>query len=151
LIVRVDQSPITRAEDLPRVVARHPPGTKVKVEFRRERATRTVEVNLDEVHDESNPPAVASQPSAPGLTSPKGVGVQLSDVPGRGVVVGRVVAGSAAEGELEPGDVIVEINRTPVTRAADVVARIAATPPGTPILFKVTRQNKTRFIAIERR
>ncbi|MET0592778.1 MAG: Do family serine endopeptidase [Polyangiaceae bacterium] len=152
LILKVDQSAVTRAEDLPRIVARHAPGTKVKVEFRREHANRTLEVNLDEVHDESNPQAAANQPgAAPNANSPKGVGVQLTDVPGRGVVVGRVIAGSPAEGELEPGDVIVEVNRTPVTRATEVVQRIGAVPAGTPILFKVTRQNKTRFVAIERR
>jgi serine protease Do len=152
LILRVDQAPIARAEDLPKVVARHAPGTRVKVEVRRERATRTIEVSLDEVHDESNPPAASNQPGgAPGGATPKGVGVQLTEVPGRGVVVCRVVAGSPADGELEAGDVIVEVNRTPVSRASDVVGRIGATPSGTPILFKVTRQNKTRFVAIERR
>jgi serine protease Do len=150
LILRVDQSAVPRAEDLPRVVARNRPGSKVKVEIRRERATRTVEVSLDEVRDESGPPSPAAPP-APGAAAPHGIGVQLSDVQGQGVVVARVVAGSAADGELAPGDVIVEVNRTPVARAADVVARIAATPAGTPILFKVARQNKTRFVAIERR
>jgi len=150
LIMRVDQSPITRAEDLPRVVARHQPGSKVKVEVRRERVSRTLEVNLDEVRDDSSAPAPAGQP-APGAAAPKGIGVQLSDVPGQGVVVARVVAGSAADGELVAGDVIVEVNRASVARAADVVTRIAAAPAGTPILFKVTRQNKTRFVAIERR
>jgi S1-C subfamily serine protease len=148
--MRVDQVPVTRAEDLPRVVARHQPGSKVKVEFRRERATRTADVNLDEIRDEASAPS-AGGPAAPGAPTPKGIGVQLSDVPGQGVVVGRVLAGSAADGELEPGDVIAEVNRVPVTRAADVVSRIGATPPGTPILFKVTRGNKTRFVAIERR
>jgi serine protease Do len=148
VILRVDQSPVTRAEDLPRVVARNRPGSKVKVEIRRERATRTVEVSLDEVRDEAPAPAT---PTGPGAAAPHGIGVQLSDVPGQGVVVGRVVAGSPADGELAPGDVIVEVNRAPVARAADVVARIGATPTGTPILFKVARQNKTRFVAIERR
>jgi serine protease Do len=150
LILRVDQSPIPRAEDLPRVVARHKPGSKVKVELRRERASRTVEVTLDEVPDESTGRAAGGTPS-PGAAAPKGVGVQLSDVPGQGVVVARVLAGSAADGELEPGDVIIEVNRAAVGRAAEVVSRIAAAPVGTPILFKVTRQNKTRFVAIERR
>jgi serine protease Do len=150
LIMRIDQAPVARAEDLPRIVARHQPGTKVKVEIRRERVTRTIDVSLDEVRDEQGGPSSGSAP-APGAASPKGIGVQLSDVAGQGVVVARVLPGSAADGELEPGDVIVEINRAPVSRAADVVSRIGATPPGTPILLKVTRQNKTRFVAIERR
>ena len=150
LIVRIDQSPVTRAEDLPRIIARHRPGSKVKVEIRRERVSRSLEASLDEVPDESST-AKESAPPVPGAAAPKGIGVQLSDVPGQGVVVARVVAGGAADGELEPGDVIVEINRASVARAADVVTRIAATPAGTPILFKVARQNKTRFVAIERR
>ena len=150
LILRLEQAAVTRAEDLPRIVARHKPGSKVKVEIRRERVARTVEVSLDEIRDESGPPSPAGPPT-PGAAAPQGIGVQLSDVQGQGVVVGRVVQGSPADGELAPGDVIVEVNRAPVARAADVVARIAATPPGTPILFKVARQNKTRFVAIERR
>ena len=114
LIVRVDQSPVARAEDLPRIVARYQPGSKVKVEIRRERVTRTVDVNLDEVRDESNTPASGGQP-APGAAAPKGIGAQLSDVAGQGVVVTRVVSGSAADGELEPR-CHRRINRTPVTR-----------------------------------
>jgi serine protease Do len=155
LIMRIDQAPVPRAEDLPRIIARHQPGAKVKVEIRRERVTRTIEVSLDEVRDEQNAPSSAGPSSGgssgPSGATPKGIGVQVSDVPGQGVVIARVLPGSAADGELEPGDVIVEVNRTSVSRAADVVSRIGATPPGTPILLKVMRQNKTRFVAIERR
>jgi serine protease Do len=153
VIIKIDQTPVTRAEELPRVVARHAPGTKVKVEFRRERATRTAEVQLDEIHDEANDAQSSAKdaPSSPGAPSSKGIGVQLAEVPGQGVVIARVIAGSAADGELEPGDVIVEVNRSRVSRASDVVSRIAQTPPGSPVLLKVTRQNKTRFVAIERR
>jgi serine protease Do len=155
LIMRIDQAPVPRAEDLPRIIARHQPGAKVKVEIRRERVTRTIEVSLDEVRDEQNAPSSAGPssggPSGPSGATPKGIGVQVSDVPGQGVVIARVLPGSAADGELEPGDVIVEVNRTSVSRAADVVSRIGATPPGTPVLLKVMRQNKTRFVAIERR
>jgi serine protease Do len=150
LVMRIDQAPVARAEDLPRIVARHQPGTKVKVEIRRERVTRTIEVSLDEVRDEQGGQSSGNAP-APGAATPKGIGVQLSDVAGQGAVVARVLAGSAADGELEPGDVIVEVNRTAVSNAADVASRIGATPPGTPILLKVTRQKKTRFVAIERR
>ena len=154
LIMRIDQAPVSRAEDLPRIVGRYQPGAKVKVEIRRERVTRTIDVSLDEVRDEQNA-AGSAGPSSGGVgpsgATPKGIGVQLSDVAGQGVVIARVLPGSAADGELEPGDVIVEVNRSAVSRAADVVSRIGATPPGTPVLLKVMRQNKTRFVAIERR
>src|SRR5262249_51769517 len=61
LILKVDQTEIARSEDLPRVVARHAPGSKVKVEFMRERAVRTAEFALDELRDETS----ARSPGAP--------------------------------------------------------------------------------------
>jgi S1-C subfamily serine protease len=65
-------------------------------------------------------------------------------------VVERIVPGGPADGQLEPGDAIVEVNRNPVSRAADVARFIAASPQGRPILLKVKRENVTRFVAIDR-
>jgi serine protease Do len=150
LIMRVGQTAVARSEDLPRVVARHPPGSKVKVEFMRERATRSVEVALDEVREETNA-RPTNPPTGPGSGASNDFGLQLSDVPGQGVVVTRVHPGGPGHGELESGDIVLEVNRTPVTRAADALAQMAATPQGKPALLKIVRNNKTRFIAIERR
>jgi serine protease Do len=149
LIVRVDQVDIARTEDLPRVVARHPPGSKVRVEFVRERASRTVDVTLDELRDEQ-PGRPSVGPGGPGSKAPAGLGVQLSDVPGQGAVVDRVARGGPADGALEPGDVIVEVNHAPVARASDVAQKVAEAPAGKPLLLKIKRDNKTRFVAIER-
>ena len=62
----------------------------------------------------------------------------------------RVLPGGAAEGQLAPGDVIVEVNGAPVQRAEDVVARAKSTPRGSPVLLKIKRDGKTRYVAIER-
>ena len=49
--------------------------------------------------------------------------------------------------QLVPGDVILEVNRTPVRKPEEVVARVKATPPGGPVLFKIRREGKPRFVA----
>jgi S1-C subfamily serine protease len=67
------------------------------------------------------------------------------------VVVEQIVPGSPADGKLEPGDVILEVNRSTVSRATDVAKQVVATPVGKPILLKTRRENVTRFVAIERR
>jgi serine protease Do len=150
LILRIDQTEIGRSEDLPRTVARHAPGSKVKVELMRERAARTVEITLDELREEGGARS-SGAPSVPGSKAPTDFGVQLSDVPGEGAVVTRVLPGGPADGALEHGDVILEVNRVPVARASDVQKQVAAAPAGKPILLKIKREDKTRFVAIERR
>jgi serine protease Do len=150
VIVKVDQTEIVHSAELPRTVAKHAPGSKVKVEYVRERQTRTVDVALDELREEK---AARSENAPPG-SAPKGsaeLGAQVVDVPGQGAVVEHVDPGTPADGKLERGDVIVEVNHVPVSRAADVAKQVAASPAGKPILFKTKRENVTRFVAVERR
>jgi len=64
--------------------------------------------------------------------------------------VGRVLPGSPADGQLVPGDVIIEVNHSAVHRPEDVVARAKSTPNGSPVLFKIKREGKSRYVAIER-
>ena len=142
---------IGRSEELPRVVARHAPGSKVKVEFLRERVTRTAEITLDELREEASGHP-SGGPSGPSSRAPTDFPECSSpDVPGQGAVVTRVLPGGPADGTLEHGDVILEINRVPVTRASDVQKQVAAAPAGKPLLLKIKREDKTRFVAIERR
>jgi serine protease Do len=151
LIVRVDQTDIAHAEELPRLVARNAPGSRVKVEVVRERASRTVEVTLDELKDKDQAEPGSEGPAAPGSKSQSDLGIALSEVPGQGVVVQRVQRGGPADGEIAPGDVLLEINQKPVARAADAARLLAATPAGRPVLLKIKHGAQTRFVAIERR
>jgi serine protease Do len=151
LIVRVDQTEILHSGELPRTVARHAPGSKVKVEYLRERTQRTIEVTLDELREERVGRSEQAPQGSPAKAPPTEFGVSLVDVPGQGVVVDHVLSGGPADGKLEHGDVIVEVNHAPVSRAADVAKHVAASPAGKPVLFKTKRENVTRFVAIERR
>jgi len=147
LITRVNQTEIQRSDELPRVVARHPPGTKVRVDYVRERANRAVDVILAELRD---PESGERSGNAPGPRTTSDLGLELADVAGQGVVVGRVAQGGPADGELEPGDIVLEVNRVAVTRASEVARLVGAAPPTQAVLLKVKRDGQTRFVAIER-
>jgi serine protease Do len=152
VIITLDGTLVPSSEDLPRMVARHAPGSHSKVEISRNGKRQVVDVTLDELKDEI---ARADQQggSGPSATAPQGLGIEIAESPNHKgeVIIGRVAPGSAAEGQLAPGDVIVEVNRAPVRRPEDVVARTRETPQGSPVLFKIKREGKTRFVAIERR
>jgi serine protease Do len=148
VVMSVDGASVTRSEDLPRLVARHAPGTRVQVQVLRDRATRTIDLSLGELKDDES--GERSSSSGPGAKSQSGLGIGVADTRG-GVVVESVVSGGPADGQLESGDVIVEVNGAPIARAADLQARVRGLEAGKPVLLKVKREGKSRFVAIEKR
>ena len=152
VIVSLEGAPVPAADDLPRMVARYSPGTKSKVEILRNGKRENVNVVLDELRDEPSRDASSENKGAPGK-APAGLGIEIGESPNRRgeVVVGNVVSGGSADGQLEVGDVILEVNRAPVRKPEDVVLRAKETPQGGPVLFKIRRDGKTRFVAVERK
>jgi Lon-like protease len=72
--------------------------------------------------------AAADVAAAVGLSA-AGFDVDPTAVTGTGVLVNRVLPGTPAEGVLEPGDVIVEVDGDPVTVSDDLRGRIGEGPP----------------------
>ncbi|SDT52420.1 PDZ domain-containing protein [Jiangella sp. DSM 45060] len=63
------------------------------------------------------------------------------DVPEK-VVVDAVVADAPAEGVLEPGDIVVSVDGTPVATPEDVVDAVTAHEPGEAVSFVVDRDGR---------
>jgi len=149
VIVGVSGVDIAHSQDLPRVVARHAPGTRVNVRVLRDKVERSLDVTLDTLKDE--PIAGAEQESqAPEAAATTKLGVELSDAPGGGAVVRRVASNGRAAGSLRPGDVILEVNRVPVAKAEDVSKQVRASAAEGAILLRVRREDRTIFVAIDR-
>src|SRR4029079_14169372 len=110
VIITLDGTPVPGSDDLPRMVARHAPGSKSKLEISRNGKRQLVDVTLDELKDELARPDQQSG-SAPSTSAPSGLGIEIGESPNRKgeVVVGRVIPGGSAEGQLAPGDVILEV------------------------------------------
>jgi serine protease Do len=150
VILEVDHSAVPRSEDLPRLVARHAPGSHVDLKVLRNGKEQSVGITLaalkeEKVANDEQPDTNA--PSASPATHK--LGVQVADAPGGGVVVQHVASGSPADGELAPGDVILDVNRAPVAHASDLAARMGAAKKGEPVLLRVKRGDRMRFVAIE--
>lgn len=151
VITQVNGLDVPHADDLPRMVARHQPGTKIKVSLVRAGKPLQLDVVLDPLLDEPDDenPSPAS-PSRPGPESTSRLGIQIDDAPsGNGARVRVVSPTSIAAGQLVPGDVIVEINRSPVQNAADAMKRTENIAPGQVLLLKVRRGTEHRFVALK--
>ncbi len=154
VIVGVDKTEVPHSEDLPRIIARHAPGSRVDLKVLRGGKEQALGVTLGAIHDrdanakrDGNDDDSDESP-AQGPAGHK-LGIQVTDAPGGGVVVQHVAGASPSEGELAAGDVILEVNRSPIAHAADLAARVSATPKGEPVLFRVRHGDRIRFVAIE--
>jgi serine protease Do len=156
VILSVDNVDVAHAQDLARIIAGYAPGTKVALKIVRNKGALTVDVKLDALKDEetaSEPRNHGSEnePNAGAATTPE-LGADLQDAPGAsGVIVRRVVPGSPADGALERGDVITEIDHSPVQSARQLDHLIRSAAPGAPWLFKVQREGHTHYVAVERK
>jgi serine protease Do len=146
VIVSVDGTEIDHSFELPRVIARHAPGSKVGLRVFRGGAEQKLDVTLSALEGKD-----AAQADAGEKAGAHGLGIGVVDAPGEGVVVESVAPDSPADGEIRPGDVLLEVDRKPVVSAADVSAKVSRAAKDQPVLIKLKRGTQTRFVAIERR
>jgi serine protease Do len=150
VIVGLDGQDVPHSIDLPRMVARHAPGTNVKVTLMRNKEKRTVDMTLAALKDEGDHATETdANPSAPGVDRSSALGIGVSEEDGH-VVVARVAHDGPSDGKLRPGDVIEEVDHQPVTTGADLSAKVHAAPVDKPVLLRVRHGDQSRYVAIAR-
>ena len=156
VIVRWNGTAIDEHASLPSLVASTPIGKTVEVEALRDGARRTFSIMVAKLEDESVAEAESETPSRGrwglGLQdlSPddrKQLGLERST----GVGVANVAPGSPAdEAGVEPGDVVLEVNRHAVASSQAVRAEVGKTPSGQPLLLLLRGQDgSNRFVALK--
>jgi serine protease Do len=153
VVVSVDGTEIVHSQDLPRLVARHAPGASVKVEVLRDKSKRTFSVVLDALPEDTDDDAedrAREEPSssAPSAAPGSNLGLDLQDSAREGVLVRRVRPGSPADGVVEPGDVVLEIDRKPVHRASEA-ARVLRGARSAPVILRLKREGVSRYVTLE--
>ena len=111
IVGSVDGRPIERAAALRHELGRHKPGETLHFGMIRAGEARTAAVLLDplEAHEDDGPAETVRAAGRRGA-----LGFHVLDAEGGGAQVASVDAGSPMADDLEPGDVIVEVNRARV-------------------------------------
>jgi serine protease Do len=155
IIVEFDGKPVNDSAELPLLVARTPVGRKIEVKILRDKKPETFEVTIAELKDEeegqqgggssSEDLGLAVQTLTPDLAENLGIERNL-----KGVVVTQVdPGGPAGDAGLRRGDVILEVNRTPVKDVSAYKKALNAAGKGKSVLFLVRRGDNTIFLAVK--
>jgi serine protease Do len=146
---------VGRSEDLPRAVAETPVGRDVPLSVMRDGKPLKLTAKIAQLQETEQKLAARTSGEKPAL----GVDVesltpslarQLGLSESRGVVVKGVQDGSpAANAGLRPGDVIVEVDRHPVTNVSDLERAMDQHAKGMPILMLVRRDGSSLYAAVQ--
>lgn len=144
VIVAYSGKPVEESSDLPTLVASTRVGNSVPVEVSRRGKTQTIEVTIGELAEERQAQANSSADKGQwglalrDLRPEERVQADLKD--GEGVLVSGVQPGSpAAEANIQAGDVILEVNQTPVGSTAALKQEVDKTKAGEPLLLLLRR------------
>ncbi len=168
VIVEFNGRPVADSDSLVSMVVATKPGTTVPIVVYRDKQRKTLNVTIEELDLEAEQSGRRARggggsddPSAPTATD---FGMQLEaitpeiarqiDLPRGlgGAVVGDVDRGSAAfNAGVQPGDVILEVNRQPVANVSQVTRALQNAGPGTPVFLLVWRDGQQTFLTMTRR
>jgi serine protease Do len=160
VIVEFNGKKVTDARQLRLTAAQTPPGAKATVKVIRDGNEKTFNVKLGEL-----PVKTLAKGGRPGSNSGSKVdlleGVEVTDLDARtrqqfsipenvrGALVTDVDPSSpAATAGLQPGDVIIEMNRKPVTKADEAI-ELSQGPGGDHVLLRVWSKGGSRYVVVD--
>ncbi len=145
IVIKVGDAEVTEATQLPRLVARHKPGTAVAVTLLRQGKEQTVHVTLGAMGDEDSAPSKAPSPGKTDGPSDHGLRLQAT----QGGVRVTSVTGEAAQ-SLRPGDVIRQVDGRVVATPPQVTAALdQASKDKRPALVMVRRGDRVLFTTLD--
>ncbi|MBW1779776.1 MAG: DegQ family serine endoprotease [Deltaproteobacteria bacterium] len=155
VIVSFDRKKIDEMKDLPYIVASTPIGNTVPVAVIRKGHERVFEVTIGELKEDKKrieeTETTAKQRfgmRVEKLTAQLAKDLGLSET--EGLVIVQVDGGSpAAEAGLRPGDIILELDQSPVEDPADFLEKIKRYQEGDTILFLIKRGDSTLYVTLK--
>ena len=153
VIVSFDGKEIDEMNELPFVVASTPVGKVVTVEVIRKGQKNALKVEVGELKEEGEAPAVAEAEPNLGLTlkeiTPElAKNFRLSET--TGLVVVQVEANSpAAEAGIAPGDIILEVDQASVRTLGEFNRKMSSYGAGDTVLLLINRRGSTLYITLK--
>jgi len=161
VIVEFNGKPVNKSDDLPQIVAATAPGTTVPVKVIRDGKERTFNVRVEELSLDAEA-ARQADATDPGGDTGAGFGITLNNVTpemarqfelpasARGAVVTEVEPDSPAARVLQPGDVILQVNRKPVANANEASTALRAVPSGRAVGMLIMRRGQEQFVTVRK-
>jgi len=149
IILKYDGNVIERSADLPALVADKGPGVSATVEVWRKGAAKSLTVATGEAKDER----VASNEQGAATGGRLGLAVrpltreEKSENNGRGGLLVEEVSGAAERAGVQPGDLVLALNGTPVQSVEQL--REQAAKSGKHVALLVQRNDRQLFVPIE--
>ena len=152
VITAVNGKPVKTGNDLVNPIAQAPIGSKVKIDYMRDRAAKETTAIVED-RTRVFPTQAGRVGDQPGEAAPAEFGLRVESLTPdrasrvgmdgqRGVLVVDVDPASFADDlGFGRGDVITEINRAPVASMEDYKAAVAKLKPGENVVFKVLRRS----------
>jgi len=150
IITKYDGKPIDRSADLPMLVAEQPEGKKVEVEVWRNRSTKTLAVGTTQAKAEK---LAANDDDAQAAGGRLGVAVrpmsaeEKAEAKGKTGLVVEQASGPARRAGIQPGDVLLSFNGTPLKSVDDLRERVSKAGKSAALL--VQREDQQLFVAVE--
>lgn len=153
VIVEVDGTPVRNESHFREMIADKGPETTVNLKVLREgkplMLKATLSVHPDDAEEQKTARAMPSREQ--GVLARLGIAVgetpealQRTLGNAEGVYVSRVAPDSPAADELQAGDVIIAVNRTPVTSVAELEKALQSVPSGRTVRMRVLRTVEDR-------
>ena len=159
VVVGYSGEAVSRTEELQSRVVATRPGTTVPIDVIRNGEPLTLNVTIGEMDEDAEIAGVTDAPE----TTNEGFGISLQDLTPQlarrlripadtvGAVVTDVARGSsAAGGGLQPGDVILSVNRVDIASAREANAELSAIESGRRAFLLVQRRDQQVFLQVEK-
>jgi serine protease Do len=153
IITRYDDKDVTSVDQFVTAVQNTRPGKNVEMQVLRDGKTQTLKVTVEALSLEAGKKQEArAEGGKLGLTVETVPADRASDLGIAGGVVVRSVnpRGEAARAGIQPGDVIVKINRQAVEDVASYQKAIGELRKGEPVVIRVWRKDRMFTAQIER-
>ncbi len=168
VVIEYNGKPVRDSEDLVRMVTGTKPNTTVPVKVVRDGKSVTLNVKVAELDLEAeqqqgqqNAPRRSQNPQAPqdtgfgmavqGLTPQMARQLDLQPGEGGAIVAAVTPGGAAFRAGLQPGDVILQVNRQPMSSVDDVTQALDKVPSGATTSLLLLSGGQQRFVLLPKR
>jgi serine protease Do len=162
VIQAVNAKPVNDHSDLPPLIGLIAPGTRATITVVRNGRSREIPVVLDALESATaaagaGMPSPAGTPAAPAASNALGLAPRDLSVAerqrigveaGQGAVIARVDGAAARDAGLQPGDVILRVNRTAVGSAAELNRALGSIKADETAMLLVRRNGATQWVTV---